>query len=124
MHFSAFIAIVISNINTGTNAGHPPNVCKIGMASYNPGLRNSLEAIPDLRTRDAIRGYLRGLAQQLGVKEEDEWLARELDRRDQLAHLRTSFHIPTIGDLLDEKERDAGKAGGTAQCGKIKCVMK
>ena len=65
-------------------------------------------SIPDLRTKDAIRGYFHGLAQQLGVKWDDEKLARELDLRDELAHLRTSFHVPTIGDLLDEEQRDPG----------------
>ena len=65
--------------------------------------------LPSLRTREAIQGYLRGLAQQLGVKQADEWLARELDGRDQLSHLRGSFNYPTIGDMLDEEERDSGE---------------
>lgn len=65
--------------------------------------------LPNLRTREAIQGYLRGLAQQLGVKEADEWLARELDSRDQLSHLRGSFNMPTIGDMLDEEERESGE---------------
>jgi len=65
--------------------------------------------LPNLRTREAIQGYLRGLAQQLGVKQADEWLARELDGRDQLSHLRSSFNYPTIGDMLDEEERDSGE---------------
>lgn len=65
--------------------------------------------LPDLRTRDAIQGYLRGVAQLLGVKEDDDAVAAELDQRDCLAHLRNSFHIPSLGQLLNEAEKDPGE---------------
>lgn len=65
--------------------------------------------LPDLGTREAIQGYLRGLAQQLEVREADERLARELDSRDQLSYLRGSFNMPTIADMLNEEERDSGE---------------
>lgn len=42
---------------------------------------------------------------QLGVDITDSRLVEELDRRDQLAHLRSKFHVPLISELLDEEEQ-------------------
>ena len=69
--------------------------------------------LPDLRTREAIRGFLRGLATQLGASLGDARVARELDSRDQLAGLRDKFHVPLISELL-EKEEERAPGGQTA----------
>ena len=72
------------------------------------GAERAVRSLPDLRTRAAVQGYLRGLAQQLGVKEDDDAMAAELDQRDCLAHLRDNFNVPRVGRLLDEEERAPG----------------
>lgn len=64
--------------------------------------------LPDLRTRTAIQDYIRGVAQQLGVEEDDEAVAVELDRRDCLAPFRDSFHVPSVGQLLSGTKTDPG----------------
>ncbi len=64
--------------------------------------------LPDLRTSEAIRGFLHGLAMQLGTDLADPWVAHELDKRDRLAGMRARFHVPKIADILDEGERAKG----------------
>ena len=68
------------------------------------GTENGI-GFPDLRTRDEVQQYLRGVAETLGVSESDNAVAEELDRRDTLAHFRGCFHIPSVGQLLSEQER-------------------
>lgn len=65
-------------------------------------------SLPDLRTREAIRGFLHELAGRLDGRLADERTARELDRRDQLAGMRDKFHVPLISELLEEEERAPG----------------
>ena len=65
--------------------------------------------LPDLRTQEAIRGFLRGLATQLGASLGDARVARELDSRDQLAGLRDKFHVLLISELEKEEARAPGK---------------
>ena len=60
--------------------------------------------LPSLRTREDVQSYLTGLAGDLGVALDDEQLAAELDKRDQLAKFRNQFHIPTVGILLGKPE--------------------
>lgn len=62
-------------------------------------MQGSEEGFPDLRTRDALHSYLRGVAETLGVEEDDDAVAAELDLRDSLSHMRSSFHIPRSGAL-------------------------
>ena len=66
-------------------------------------------ALPDLRTRDAIHGFLNGLAMQLGTDLSDPWVAHELDKRDKLADMRSKFLVPKISDLLDDEEKATGQ---------------
>ena len=68
-----------------------------------------MNSLPDLRTRESIHGYLRGLAMERGVDISDPWVAQELDRRDKLAGFRSKFNVPLISELLDEDERAQGK---------------
>lgn len=68
----------------------------------------SKKILPDLRTKEAIHGYIHQLALERGVGVADPWMAQELDRRDKLAGFRSKFHIPTISEFLDEKERAPG----------------
>lgn len=66
--------------------------------------------LPDLRTRDAIHGYIHGIAEQLGVKVDDDAVAAELDGRDALARFRNSFHVPSVDQILErEQTSDAGE---------------
>ena len=65
---------------------------------------SALGSIPDLQTRDAIRCYLRGVAETIGAAEDDDAVASELDKRDPLAHLRSFFHVPSVDQLLNERE--------------------
>ena len=67
-----------------------------------------MSTLPDLRTRDAIQSYLRGLAAELGVSLGDPRLAAELDKRDKLAEFRSKFHVPIISDFLEEGDRAEG----------------
>ena len=69
--------------------------------------RSSILAMADLNTRDDVQQYIRQIAQSLGVDEGDDRVAQQLDRQDPLAHLRSCFHIPSIGQLLDERERSS-----------------
>lgn len=62
--------------------------------------------LPDLRTRDAIRSYIRGVAEQLGVKEDDDALAVELDGRDALARFRNCFHVPSVDQILEREQSE------------------
>lgn len=62
--------------------------------------------LPDLRTRDAIHGYIHGIAEQLGVKEDDDAVAAELDRRDALARFRNSFHVPSVDQILEREQSE------------------
>ena len=64
--------------------------------------------LPDLRTRQAVQGYLRGVATEIGVVLSDKGLALELDRRDQLAPFRSKFNIPLLSTLLEEDAREDG----------------
>lgn len=68
------------------------------------------EQLPDLRTRGEIQSYLSRVAGEVAEALESSKVAEELDRRDQLAGFRAKFEVPTIGQLLDEHERDASKA--------------
>lgn len=74
-------------------------------------------SLPDLRTRETVRGFLHELAAQLGGSLADERTAQELDRRDQLAGMRDKFHVPLISELLEEEERAPGSQGGRAARG-------
>ena len=60
--------------------------------------------LPDLSTREDIQTYLTSLAGELGMALDDEQLAVELDRRDQLARFRSQFHVPTVGQLTGRTE--------------------
>ena len=74
-----------------------------------------MSTLPDLRTRDAIQSYLRGLAAELGVSLGDPRLAAELDKRDKLAEFRSKFHVPVISDFLEEGDRAEGGCVPTLQ---------
>lgn len=65
-------------------------------------------SLPDLRTSEAIHGFLNGLAMQLGTDLADPWVAHELDKRDRLAGMRSRFHVPRISEILEEEEREKG----------------
>lgn len=65
--------------------------------------------LPELRTRGEIQSYLRSVADEVGMSLHSPRVAEELDRRDQLANFRGKFALPTIGQLLDEAERDESK---------------
>ena len=67
-----------------------------------------MSTLPDLRTREAIQSYLRGLAAELGMSLGDPRLAAELDKRDKLAEFRSKFHVPIISDFLEKEERAEG----------------
>ena len=67
------------------------------------------ESLPDLRTRDAVLGYLRGIAKLLKVEEDNDAVAKELDKRDSLSHLRNCFLLPRVGKLLNEAEKHPSK---------------
>jgi hypothetical protein len=69
------------------------------------------EQLPDLRTREDIQTYLSRVAKEVGVALDSPEVAEVLDRRDQLAGFRGKFELPTIGQLLEEHERDASKWG-------------
>ena len=67
--------------------------------------------LPNLKTRDSLRGYLKGLALEIGVRSlTDPQFAEELDRRDELAKFRDEFHVPVISELLSEDEIAGGNA--------------
>ena len=70
---------------------------------------STLRSLPDLRTREAIHGYLHGLALQLGKDLVDPGVAHELDQKDKLAGFREKFHVPKISELLEEDERAKGQ---------------
>ncbi len=65
-----------------------------------------MATLPQLVTREEIQSYLEGVATEVGVALEDPKAAEELDKRDQLGAFRKKFGLPTIGQLLDEGERD------------------
>lgn len=67
-----------------------------------------MEGFPDLDTREAIQDYLSTLAASLGVAVDDSKLATELDKRDELALLRSNFHVPKIGEIIDDAIIDEG----------------
>ena len=71
-------------------------------------------AFPDLFSKEDVQGYLRSTAESLGVEIDSDTLAAELDRRDPVAHLRTFFNIPSVGQLLAEGERSAGTSPSCA----------
>lgn len=66
-------------------------------------------ALPQLATREEIQSYLTGVAAEVGVALEDPRVAEELDKRDELAAFRKKFALPTIGQMLEEEQRDASK---------------
>ena len=68
-----------------------------------------MSALPDLRTREAIQGYLRGISMEMGVSLSDPRLAAELDKRDKLAEFRDKFHIPIISDYMEGEEIAEGR---------------
>lgn len=55
-----------------------------------------------------MQEYLDAVARNLGSPLESRAVASELDMRDPLADFRGRFEVPTIGELLDEEERDPG----------------
>lgn len=59
-------------------------------------------------TREEVQSYLLSLEGDLSVPLEDPAVAAELDRRDKLASFRERFEVPSIGELLDEGDRDPG----------------
>ena len=59
-------------------------------------------------TREQVQSFLQSLAGELNVPLEDPAIASKLDARDSLASFRTRFEVPTIGELLDEDDRDSG----------------
>ena len=64
------------------------------------------KVLPELRSRGEVQGYLKSVAEEVGMALESSEVAAELDRRDQLAAFRDKFHIPTIGQLLERDETD------------------
>ena len=58
----------------------------------------------EARTRVEVQGYLRGLSKELNVAINDPTFALALDSRDPLSKLRDKFNIPSIEELLGEKE--------------------
>lgn len=67
-------------------------------------MEDASTGLPDLRTRDAIHGYIRGVAEQVGVKEDDDLVAAELDRRDALSPFRKSFRVPSVDQILEREQ--------------------
>ena len=59
-------------------------------------------------TRNQVQEYLLALVRELNVSLEDPAVAAELDRRDELKRFREKFAVPTVGELLEEGDRDAG----------------
>ena len=53
-------------------------------------------------SREEVQGHLRQLAGELKLALTDPQFAAALDARDELAHFREKFHIPLIGELLEE----------------------
>ena len=76
-----------------------------------------MASLPELETRDEVQKYLQGLAEELGVSLESSELAGELDRRDQLAHLRQKFSMPIIGKMLDGADIEKGNGCSAADIG-------
>ena len=74
--------------------------CSNGRTSIGHGMES--DGLPSLTTRKRILGYITSLAGELGVSLDDSQLAEELDKRDQLAKFRSQFHIPTVGELIEE----------------------
>ena len=64
-------------------------------------------SLPELTTREEVQSFLQSVAAEVGVALEDSRVAEELDKRDELAPFRKKFSFPTIGQLLEESERDA-----------------
>ncbi len=62
----------------------------------------------EVRSREEVQGYLNAVAKKIGLPLESLAVASELDKRDPLARFRGNFEVPTIGDLLEEEERDPG----------------
>lgn len=62
--------------------------------------------LPELRTRDEIQTYLKGVAKEMDMALDSPKVAEELDKRDQLSEFRKKFSVPTIGQLLEESQRD------------------
>ncbi len=81
------------------------------------------ETLPELTTREEVQSFLRGVAAEVGVALEDSRVAEELDRRDELAPFRKKFSLPTIGQLLEESERDESTSNRTHLCTFDLCVM-
>lgn len=68
-----------------------------------------MSALPDIRTREAIQGYLRGISMEMGMSLSDPRLAAELDKRDKLAEFRDKFHVPIISDYMEGEEIAEGR---------------
>ena len=63
--------------------------------------------LPNLKTREEVQGYLKGLSAELGLPITDPKFAAALDSRDQLAGFRSKFYIPKIGELLEGRSEVA-----------------
>ena len=54
-----------------------------------------------LHTREQVQGHLHQLAQSEGLAITDPGFAAILDARDELAHFRSRFNIPLVGDMAE-----------------------
>ena len=63
--------------------------------------------LPNLKTREEVQGYLKGLSAELGLPITDPKFAAALDSRDQLAGFRSKFYITKIGELLEGRSEVA-----------------
>ena len=61
-------------------------------------------ALPNLKTKDSLRGYLHGVGMEIGAQPNERQFAEELDRRDDLACYGQYFHVPRIKELLEPEE--------------------
>ena len=60
-----------------------------------------MQASMSLQTREQVQGYLVELAQTEGLAISDPGFAAILDARDELAHFRSRFNIPLVGDMTE-----------------------
>lgn len=55
-----------------------------------------------VRTREEVQGYLQQLAREQGLELSDPQFAAVLDKQDELAHYRSRFNIPVVGNMMDD----------------------
>lgn len=60
------------------------------------------------RTREDVQGFLHQLSRELGFSCSDPKYAAALDQRDDLSHLRAKYHIPLLGQFLENEKSIAG----------------